>query len=82
MDTTENQKRQDAIRGLINIALLEGAVLTLVIGVYLYTGEIVHLVGGVIGSTLIFTPMLLRWMRAHGAAMKAKPNSARDSGYE
>ena len=75
MNALDDQKRKDAIRGLINIALIEGAVLMLVIGVFLYTNNIVHLIGGVIGSTLIFTPMLLRWIRAHGEAMKAKPNS-------
>lgn len=75
MNAIDNQKRKDAVRGLINIVLLEGAVLMLVIGVYFYTSNIVHLVGGIIGSSLIFTPMLLRWIRAHGAAMKAKPNS-------
>lgn len=75
MNAIDNQKRKDAVRGLINIVLLEGAILILVVGVYLYNNNIVHLVGGVIGSSLIFSPMLLRWIREHGAAMKAKPNS-------
>lgn len=75
MNSIDDQKRKDAVKALINIVLLEGAVLMLVIGVYLYTNNIAHLVGGVIGSSLIFAPMLLRWVRAHGAAMKAKPNS-------
>lgn len=68
-------KKREAMRGLINIALFEGMVLMAVIGVYFYTQNIVHLVGGVIGSSLIFAPMFVRWFREHGAAMKAKPNS-------
>ena len=79
MNALDDHKRKDAVKALINIVLLEGAVLMLVIGVYLYTNNIAHLVGGVIGSSLIFAPMLLRWVRAHGEAMKAKPNSVEQS---
>ena len=75
MNALDDQKRKDAIRGLINIALFEGVVLVAVVGVYFYTNNIVHLVGGVVGSTLIFGPMFLRWFKDHGRAMKAKPNS-------
>ena len=71
----EAEKKRDAIKGLINIVLLEGAVLMAVIGVYFHTQNIVHLVGGVLGSSLIFAPMIVRWFHAHGEAMKAKPNS-------
>ncbi|MEM9618089.1 MAG: hypothetical protein AAF936_09030 [Pseudomonadota bacterium] len=78
MNQVDEQKRKDAIRGLINIALFEGVFLAAVIGVYFYTNNIVHLVGGVIGSTVIFGPMFLRWFREYGEAMKAKPNSAED----
>jgi len=75
MTEHDAQKRKDAIKGLINIAIIEGFVLMAVVGVYLYTGNITYLVGGIIGSALIFAPMFLRWARAHGGAMKAKPNS-------
>ncbi len=79
MNMLDNQKRKDAIKGLINIAIIEGFVLMAVVGVYLYTGKLIHLVGGVIGSTVIFAPMFLRWSRAHGEAMKVRPNSAGNS---
>ncbi len=75
MNTLDEQKRKDAIKGLINIAIIEGFVLMAVVGVFLYTGNLIHLVGGVMGSTLIFAPMFLRWSRAYGEAMKARPNS-------
>jgi hypothetical protein len=76
MNALDDQKRKDAIKGLINIAIFEGFVLVAVVGVYLYTGKLIHLVGGGIGSTLIFAPMFLRWSRAHGEAMKARTKSA------
>lgn len=72
----DEQKRKDAIRSLINIAMFEGVVLVGVIGVYLATDNITYLIGGVIGSTIIFAPMFLRWFKDHGRALKAKPNSA------
>ena len=68
-------KKRDAVKGLINIALFEGVVLIAVVAVYLHTQNIVHLIGGVVGSSLIFAPMIVRWFHNHGAAMKAKPNS-------
>jgi hypothetical protein len=76
VNALDQQKRKAAIKGLINIAIFEGFVLVAVVGVYLYTGKLIHLVGGVIGSTMIFAPMFLRWSRARGEAMKARPNSA------
>lgn len=79
MQTGQDQKRQDAIKALINIAIIEGFVLVAVVAVYLYTGEIVHLIGGVIGSTLIFGPMFVRWYNEHGKALQAKPNSTKEN---
>ena len=70
MNTLNVQKRKAAIKGLINIAIVEGFVLMAVVGVFLYTGSLIHLVGGVIGSTLIFGPMFLRWYKEHGKALK------------
>lgn len=75
MNTPEEMQRREAIKALINIVVLEGFVLAAVVGVYLYTNNIVHLVGGVIGSTLLFGPMFYRWFRNHGAALQSKPNS-------
>lgn len=75
MNPVADQKRKDAIRALINIAILEGFVLIAVVGVYLYTNSIVYLVGGIVASSLIFFPMFLRWHRAHGKGMSVKPNS-------
>ncbi len=75
MNAIDDQKRKDAIKGLINIAILEGFVLAVVVAVFLTTQNMTYLIGGVIGSTLIFAPMLYRWSKAHGAAMKAKPES-------
>ncbi len=77
MNALDDQKRKAAIKGLINIAIIEGFVLMAVVGIFLYTGNLVHLVGGVIGSTLIFAPMFLRWSSAHGEVMKARPNAGR-----
>jgi len=70
MQTLNDQKRKAAIKGLINIAIVEGFVLMVVVGVFLYTGSLIHLVGGIIGSTLIFGPMFLRWYNEHGKALK------------
>ena len=75
MQTPDDINKREAVKGLINIALMEGALLIAVVGVYLATSNIAYLVGGVVGTSLIFGPMFLRWSRAHGAALKAKPNS-------
>lgn len=79
MNAIDDQKRKDAVKGLINIAILEGLVLVLVVAVYLSTNNVTYLIGGVIGSTLIFAPMMVRWTKVHGAAMKEKPNSNRNA---
>jgi hypothetical protein len=34
-----------------------------------------HLIGGVVGTALIFGPLFLRWFNEHGKALKASPNS-------
>jgi hypothetical protein len=82
MNALEQQKRKDAIRALINIAILEGAVLIAVVAFYMNTGDITHLVGGVVASTLIFGPMFFRWFKAHGQTLKAKPYSAESRGND
>ena len=75
MQTPDDQKRQEAIKALVNVAILEGVLLVAVVLVYLQTNNVTYLVGGVLGSTLIFGPMILRWAKAHGEALKSKPNS-------
>lgn len=75
MNDLDAQKRKDAVRALINIALVEGAVLMTVVLIYLNTKNVTHLVSGVAASALIFGPMFFRWFKAHGEAMKPKPNS-------
>ena len=80
MTSPEQEKKQAAIKALINIAILEGFVLIAVVAVYFYTGEITYLIGGMIGSALIFGPMFLRWAREHKSALAGKPNSAKGDG--
>ena len=75
MNQLDNQNRQDAIRGLINLAALEGVLLVGVALIYLQTNNITHLVGGVIGTSVVFAPLFYRWAKAHSAAMRQKPNS-------
>ncbi|MEM9495065.1 MAG: hypothetical protein AAGA09_03605 [Pseudomonadota bacterium] len=78
MNPIDQQNRKEAVKSLITIALLEGAVLMAVVGVYLNTNNITHLIVGVVGSSLLFGPLILRWAKNHGGAMKAKPNSVED----
>lgn len=66
----EAQRRKEAARALLNIALLEGVLLFLVAAVYLYTKELIHLAGGVVATSLIFAPVMLRWARDHAPSMK------------
>ena len=75
MPDLDQQKRTEAIKGLINLAILEGFVLVAVVAVYLTTNNLTYLIGGVIGSTVIFAPLFLRWVKAHGSAMKTNSTS-------
>jgi len=59
-------RRKESIRTLINLVILEGFLIAAVIVVYLYTGKLVHLIGGVIGASLIIAPLFIRWIREHG----------------
>ncbi|MEQ8179697.1 MAG: hypothetical protein RIA10_15315 [Amphiplicatus sp.] len=67
----DSQRRKEAARALLNIAMLEGMLLFAVVSIYLYTKEMTYLVGGVVATSLIFVPILLRWMRDHAPAMKS-----------
>ena len=79
MDASK-EKRATAIRALVNLAMLEGFILVAVVGVYLYTNNIIHLIGGIIGSTLIFGPMFFRWHKEHGAALRASSSAGEGRG--
>ena len=66
-------RRKEALRALVNLALLEGILLFLVIAFYLYTGEVIHLIVGVAATSVIFGPLLRRWVRDHARALKTPP---------
>lgn len=78
MPNPEQQARREAIGKLVNIAMLEGVVLIAVVVVYLSTGAVIYLIGGVLGTLAIFVPFYIRWARAHAAALKVKPNSVEE----
>jgi hypothetical protein len=73
----QGDRRKDAIRALINLAVLEGMVLFMVIAVYLMTNEVTYVAGGFVGSALIFGPMLYRWYKEHGEALRAVPQQSK-----
>lgn len=72
MQTPDDIKRKEAVTGLIKIALMEGAMLIAVVGAYLYTDNLSILIGGVIGTAIIFGPMFFRWFNEHGKTLKTK----------
>ena len=77
MSNPNEHKRQEAINGLVRIAVIEGILLVAVVGVYLFTFEMKYLFGGLAGVFLISGPMFLRWFNDHGKVMSAaKPNSS------
>lgn len=78
MLTPEQQERKDAVRALVNIAILESLILIAVVAVYLATGVVAYLVGGVLGTLAIFVPFYVRWARDYAKALKGKPNSAKE----
>lgn len=75
----QDSKKPEAVRALIRIVVLEGVVLALVVASYFMTGSIAMLLAGLAASMLLFGPMFLRWVKDHGTAMKAKPNSIEES---
>ncbi len=72
MITPDEHKRKVALKSLFNIALFESVVLLAVVGVYLGTGNLTYLIGGIIGSTLVFAPMFLKWFQEYGEVMKTQ----------
>lgn len=75
MQPGDDTKRQEAIRALINLVLLEGVVLIVVVAIYLQTGKLTHLIFGVLASTAVFAPRMLSWAKTHGSAMKRQSTS-------
>ena len=71
----QDPAKTNAIRALITIAVWEGLVLVAVVGPYFVTNSVPVLIAGLAASMALFAPMFLRWAKAHGAALKPKPNS-------
>ncbi len=67
-------KRNAAVRALTNIAILEGALIFAVLGVYLYTNNINYLIWGLIGVLLVFGPVYFRFVKSHGGALRRSPS--------
>ncbi len=70
----DHQKRKDAVRALVNIALLEALLLAAVVAVYLYTNKLAFLIGGIVGAAVIVAPAFIRWAKEHGPAFKGPTN--------
>lgn len=73
MPAPDPYKRKEALRALLNIVMLEGVVLLIVVAVYLATWNLTYLIGGVVASSLIFAPLLLRWMKEHAGNLRSDP---------
>lgn len=74
----ERQERREAVRALVNIAILESVLLIVVVAVYLATGVVAYLVGGVLGTLAIFVPFYIRWARNYAEGIKEKPHSVEE----
>ncbi len=75
---SDAEKRNDAIKALINLALLEAFALAVVVAIFLTTQNLTYLLGGVAGCVLIFGPLFFRWHKEHGGALKAPPRAKGD----
>lgn len=78
MLTPDQRMRKNAVKALVNIAVMESFVLIAVVAVYLATGNVTYLVGGIVGTLAVFVPFYIRWARGHAQALKGKPNSAEE----
>lgn len=72
---TDSEKKSQAVRSLINLAIAEGMLLFCVVLVWLKTQSVALLIGGFVGAQLIFIPMFMRWAREQGAALKQEDRS-------
>lgn len=75
MVAPKDQRRKEAIRGLINIILFELLLIGGVIAIFLYTSSAAFMIGGVLLTGLIVAPMFIRWARTHGPALKSTQSS-------
>ncbi len=73
MESPDDIKRKEAIKGLMNIAMIEGLMLMAVVGIYLKTNNTGLLISGLVGTIICFAPVTLRWVREHGEELKANP---------
>ncbi|MEM8772524.1 MAG: hypothetical protein AAGD92_12820 [Pseudomonadota bacterium] len=71
MDVNRDKKR-DAVRALIQLALWEAVFLFAVVGWFLHSANVVHLVFGIAASTILFGPLFVRWFRDHGRYFSMK----------
>lgn len=71
----EAQKKRDARKALINIAMVDGFLVVAVVAVYLYTNNLVYLIGGLVGTALISGPMILRWYNEYASVLKASQSN-------
>ncbi len=78
MNKLDQERRREAIKGLVNIAIFEAFLLFAVIGVYFYIGDIRYLIGGVIAVMILTAPMLLRHIAANKDALGQKNAAEKD----
>ena len=78
MVAPKDPDRDEALRALISLCVMEGAALAGVVFVYLTTNNIVYLIGGVVGVVAIFLPLQLRRIVAHRDASAQRPNSTEE----
>ena len=64
----------DFAKTIINVALLEGAALSLVVGAYFYTSDLRLLIGGIVAVAAISGPFLIRRIMESKRETAAKPN--------
>lgn len=69
--TPQDEKRKEAIAGLVRIAALEAAILVAVIAAWLATGKLSYLIGGLVGAQIIVAPMIVGWIREKAPALRA-----------
>ncbi|MEM9014209.1 MAG: hypothetical protein AAGB02_03785 [Pseudomonadota bacterium] len=56
----------EATQHLIKLAIIEGVLITGVIAVYFMSNSLPLLIGGLIASTLVTTPLVLRLVKSVG----------------
>ncbi|MEM8935577.1 MAG: hypothetical protein AAGC77_04140 [Pseudomonadota bacterium] len=64
------KRRREAILALIGWVLLEGIIVSAAVLVFVSTGNVLILIGGIIVSFIVLGPNFLRWRRDHAPALK------------